>query len=85
MCDLYRAILQAGAAHYQIERGNHRGALKMLLHSMQWLAILPDVCQGVDVRQLREDSYGVGAKLERVNPADIAQFDRGLLKLVRRV
>jgi predicted metal-dependent hydrolase len=56
--DLYRAILQVGVAYYQIERGNYRGALKMLLRSVQWLAILPDVCQGVDVQQLRADSYG---------------------------
>ena len=41
--DLYRAILQVGIAYYQITRGNHRGALKMLLRSMQWLALLPDV------------------------------------------
>jgi len=47
--ELYRAILQVGIAYYQIERGNHRGALKMLLRSVQWLAMLPDRCQGIDV------------------------------------
>ncbi|NWG17286.1 MAG: DUF309 domain-containing protein [Chloroflexi bacterium] len=83
--DLYRAILQVGVAYYQIERGNHRGALKMLLRSVQWLALLPDVCQGVDVKQLREDSYRVRAELERMNPADIGQFDRRLLKPVKLV
>lgn len=81
--DLYRAILQVGIAYYQIERGNHRGALKMLLRSVQWLLILPDVCQGVDVRQLREDSFRVRAELEALQPENIAQFDRGLLKPVR--
>jgi len=83
--DLYRAILQVGVAYYQIERGNYRGALKMLLRSVQWLALLPDVCQGVDVKQLRDDSYRVRAALERMNPGDIARFDRGLLKPVRLV
>ncbi|MEZ4672359.1 MAG: DUF309 domain-containing protein [Anaerolineae bacterium] len=83
--DLYRAILQVGVAYYQIERGNHRGALKMLLRSVQWLSILPDVCQGVDIRQLREDSYRVRAELERMSPADISHFDRSLLKPVKRV
>jgi predicted metal-dependent hydrolase len=81
--DLYRAILQVGIAYYQIERGNHRGALKMLLRSVQWLLILPDVCQGVDVRQLREDSFRVRAELEAIQPDDIAQFDCSLLKPVR--
>lgn len=83
--DLYRAVLQVGVAYYQIERGNHRGALKMLLRSVQWLAILPDVCQGIDVRQLREDSARVRAELERLAPEDIAAFDRRLLKPLRVV
>ncbi len=83
--DLYRAILQVGVAYYQIERGNHRGALKMLLRSVQWLLVLPDVCQGVDVRQLREDSARVRAELEALNPEDIQQFDRSLLRPVRLV
>jgi uncharacterized protein len=80
--DLYRAILQVGIGYYQITRGNHRGALKMLLRSVQWLSILPDTCQGVDVKQLRDDSYRVRAELERMNPADIGTFDRSLLKPV---
>jgi predicted metal-dependent hydrolase len=83
--DLYRAILQVGIAYYQIERGNHRGALKMLLRSVQWLLILPDVCQGVNVRQLREDSFRVRAELEAMNPEAITQFDRSLLKPVQKI
>ncbi len=78
--DLYRAVLQVGVAYYQIERGNYRGAMKMLLRSVQWLAILPDVCQGIDVKQLREDSYRIRAELECLKPEEIAQFDRSLLK-----
>ncbi len=83
--DLYRAVLQVGIAYFQITRGNHRGALKMLLRSVQWFALLPDVCQGIDIKQLREDSFRVRAELERINPADIATFDRTLLKPVRLV
>lgn len=81
--DLYRAILQVGVAYYQIERGNHAGALKMLLRSVQWLALLPDVCQGVDVKRLKTDSYHVRAALEAMAPTEIDQFDRSLLKPVR--
>jgi predicted metal-dependent hydrolase len=81
--DLYRAILQVGVAYYQITRDNPRGALKMLLRSVQWLAVLPDVCQGVDVKQLREDSYRVRAALETMEPA--GSIDRSLLKPVRMV
>ncbi len=83
--DLYRAVLQVGVAYYQIERGNHRGALKMLLRATQWLEVLPDVCQTINVGQLRQDAYAVRAELERMNPDDINQFDRTLLRPVQRV
>lgn len=83
--DLYRAILQVGVAYYQITRGNYRGALKMLQKSVQWLVLLPEVCQGVDVRQLREDSFRVRAELERLGPSRLHEFDRSLLRPVRLI
>ena len=83
--NLYRAILQVGVAYFQIERGNFRGALKMLQRSVQWLYLLPDVCQGIDVAQLRRDSYRVRAELQRLGPGRLAELDRGLLKGLRRM
>ena len=83
--DLYRAVLQVGIAYYQVTRRNHRGALKMLLRSIQWLALLPDTCQGIDVAQLRADAARVRAELERVGENGIESFDLSLLKPVRRV
>ncbi|MBN2305780.1 MAG: DUF309 domain-containing protein, partial [Anaerolineae bacterium] len=62
--DLYQGILQIGVAYYHIQRGNTRGGLKMLRRSIQWLALLPDVCQGVNVKQLREDAALVRAALQ---------------------
>ena len=82
--DMYRAVLQVGVAYYQIERGNYRGALKMLQRSVQWLYLLPDVCQGIDVAQLRRDSYQVRATLQRLGPKRLDELDRGLLKPLRR-
>ncbi len=81
--DLYQGTLQVGIGYYQITRGNYRGALKMLRRSIRWLAHLPDVCQGIDVQQLREDSSKVRTELERMRPEDIGQFDQTLLKPVR--
>jgi len=78
--DLYRAILQVGVAYYQVERGNYRGALKMLQRSVQWLLILPDVCQGVNVAKLRDDSFRVRAELERLGPDRMDEFDHQLLQ-----
>ncbi len=80
--DLYRAILQVGVAYYQIERGNYRGALKMLQRSAQWLRILPDRCQGVDVERLRRDSFAVRAELQRLGPERLHELDRRLLTTV---
>lgn len=83
--DLYRAVLQVGVAYYQIERGNYRGAKKMLMRSVQWLAVLPDVCQGIDVAALRTDSAKVRAELERLGEANFDQFDPALLQPVKLV
>lgn len=80
--DLYRAILQVGVAYFQIENDNYRGALKMLQRSVQWLHIMPEKCQGIDVEQLRRDSYFVRAELERLGPDRLNEFDRNLLKRI---
>jgi len=81
--DLYRGILQVGVAYYQIERGNYRGALKMLQRSVQWLTLLPDSCQGIDVEQLRRDSTAVRAELQRLGPERLGELDRRLLKKLK--
>ena len=80
--DLYRAILQIGVAYYHIERGNWRGAYKMLLRSQQWLHWLPAVCQGVDVAALQRDSRALQAALERLGEARLGEIDRALLRPV---
>lgn len=78
--DLYRAVLQVGVAYFQIQRGNQRGALKMLQRSVQWLVTLPDECQGINVAKLREDSFKVRAELERLGEQRLDEFDQTLLK-----
>jgi len=83
--DLYRAVLQVGVAYYQIERGNYRGALKMLQRSVQWLIPLPDVCQGINVKKLREDSFKVRAELERLGQKRLDEFDTSLMQGVELV
>ena len=71
--ELYRAVLQVGVALYQAQRGNRRGALKMLLRSAQWLRDLPDVCQGLDVAQLRADVRRLRAELS-VEDGEVTTF-----------
>jgi CheY-like chemotaxis protein len=81
--DLYRAMLQVGITYFQIERGNYRGAVKMLLRVRQWLAPLPDTCQGVDVARLREDAGRVYEALATLGPDDLATFDTSLFRPIR--
>ena len=83
--DIYRAILQVGIAYYQIERGNYRGAVKMLLRVRQWLAPLPAICRGVDIARLREDVDNVHDRLVALGPEETDRLDRKLFRPVRLV
>lgn len=76
---LYRALLQVAVTYLQIERGNGRGAAKMLLRMHQWLDPLPDTCRGVDVRALKEHVARLRSAIDVVGIQDIAALDRSLL------
>jgi predicted metal-dependent hydrolase len=78
--DLYRGILQIGIAYYQIQKGNYRGAVKMLLRVRQWLDPLHDTCRSVDVVQLRDDASAVHEALLSLGPDHIGDFDRNIFK-----
>ncbi|MCS7088211.1 MAG: DUF309 domain-containing protein [Thermoflexales bacterium] len=82
---LYQGILQVGVAYYQVRRRNYIGARKMFQRAWQYLSVLPDVCQGVDVAQLRADAQAAFAELERLGPERIGEFDPALLKPVRLI
>jgi hypothetical protein len=77
--------LQIAIAYYQIERGNYRGATKMLLRVRQWLDPLPAVCRGVNVARLREDVERVYAALMESGPDGIANLDRTLFRPVEMI
>jgi predicted metal-dependent hydrolase len=81
--DLYRSILQIGIALYQIERGNYRGAVKMLLRVRQWLTPLPDVCRGVNVAGLRQNAQTIYDELARLGEENVEAFNWTLVKPVR--
>jgi hypothetical protein len=81
---LYQGILQVGVAFYQIERRNYAGALKMFQRARQYLSVLPDECQGVDVARLRRDALAAQAELEKLGPERIASFDPAFIARVER-
>jgi hypothetical protein len=61
---LLRSLLQVSVTYLHIERGNLRGAMKMLLRVNQWLAPLPLECRGIDVEALRGALSELRAALE---------------------
>lgn len=78
--ELYRGILQVGIAYYQIQRGNYRGAVKMLLRVRQWLDPLPAWCRGIHVAKLRQEAAVVQEALTALGAAGLAEFDHGLFQ-----
>jgi CheY-like chemotaxis protein len=62
---VYRALLHLAVAHLHTERGNWRGAQKMLLRMRAWTATLPARCRGVDVAALRAALESLQAQLDR--------------------
>lgn len=81
--NLYRGILQIGIAYFQIERGNYRGAVKMLLRVRQWLDPLPDNCRGINLADLRQNAAAVQDALTALGPDRIAEFDSTLFKPIK--
>lgn len=78
--DLYRGILQVGIAYYQIQRGNYRGALKMLLRVRQWLDPLPAWCRGIHVAKLRQEATAVQEALTTLGADHITAFNQQLFQ-----
>jgi predicted metal-dependent hydrolase/CheY-like chemotaxis protein len=62
---LYRSLLQFTVAYLHLQRGNLRGAQKMMLRIHQWLDPLPDVCRGVDIAAFKSTVAALRARLIR--------------------
>jgi predicted metal-dependent hydrolase len=81
--ELYRGILQVGVAYYHIQRGNYRGAVKMLARADRWLQPFPSLCCGIDLDQLRANYRKVRAALVRLGPQGIGQFNTQLFQPIQ--
>ena len=79
---LYRSLLQVSVAYLHVERGNHRGAVKMLLRLKQWLEPLPDQCRGVDVETLKTHVVDLDRELDRLGHSRLGELDSSLLRPV---
>ena len=79
---LYQGLLQVGVAYLQIQRANYDGARKLFLRATQYLQMLPDVCQGVDIAQFCADAQAAQAALEALGPGRIAEFPSYLFQSI---
>jgi predicted metal-dependent hydrolase len=77
---LYRSMLQVAVAYLHIERGNYRGAAKLLLRLHQWLDPLPPRCRGVDVEALKANVRDLQEELDRLGPDNLEQLDPTLIR-----
>ncbi len=80
--DLYRAILQVSVAYYQVLRGNYNGAIKMFLRVRKWLDPLPDSCQGINIKKLRQEVYEINQTLVAFGPERIEEINPEMMRPV---
>jgi predicted metal-dependent hydrolase len=81
--ELLRSLIQVAVAFLQVERGNRRGARKMLLRMRQWLDPLPSPCRGVDVAGLRSQMEALRRAVDGWGGEDAAEVIRSAFRPVR--
>jgi len=77
---LYRLLLQLAVTYLHLQRGNQRGARKMLLRLRRWLHPLPDACRGVDVARLRAQIAELAAAVDEAAEDPSRPVPAGLLR-----
>lgn len=81
--DLYRGILQVAVTYLHITRRNYDGAVKVYGRSLKWTQDWNNVCRGVNVKKLRDDSEIVMQEVQRLGKDKIGNFDLSLLKSIQ--
>lgn len=61
---MYQGILHIAVGLYHARRGNRHGTLTKLRSGLNYLAPFGEICQSVDLRQLRTDIQRILARLE---------------------
>jgi hypothetical protein len=82
---MYQGVLQVGVAYLQIQRGNYAGARKLFQRARQYLIVLPEIAQGMDIGQLRQDAQTAQGVLESLGPERISEFPTTLMRPIRLV
>ena len=78
--DLYRLLLQTAVCLYQIQRGNYRGAVKMLLRLRRLLAPLPPRCRGVNIAELTVTIAAIDTHIQALGADSLSAFEWAMVK-----
>jgi hypothetical protein len=65
---LYRALVQTSVIYIHIDRGNLRGAAKLLLRIHTWLDPLPNPCCGIDTEAWRRQIEALRVIMQQGSP-----------------
>jgi CheY-like chemotaxis protein len=76
--EVLRSLIQVAVAYLQVQRGNLRGAQKILLRLRQWLDPLPSPCRGVDIAALRDQMEAFRAALGSEDPPTPTELIRAV-------
>jgi sugar phosphate isomerase/epimerase len=80
---LYQGILQIGVGLLHAQRGNHTGALLLLVDGIDKTAEFAPVCLGIDTGRLTAESQAALDRLRELGPERLGEFDFATAPRVR--
>lgn len=82
---LYRALVQTCVLYLHLQRGNRRGAAKLLLRIHQWIGPLPDRCSGLNVAAWKANLQALREAMDQIRDEPAATIDPRLLVPIPRL
>ena len=82
---LYRSLVQTCVTYLHLQRGNRRGAAKLLLRIHQWLDPLPDRCSGLDVASWKANLRALREAMDETGDEPTSAIDARLLRPIPKV
>jgi predicted metal-dependent hydrolase len=77
--NFYQGLIKAAAAFHHVLRGNHKGAVNLLLDSLRLLETYRPVCLGIDVEGFVGEVGDCLGRIEELGAGGIEGFDRGMI------
>ena len=72
---VYQGVLQIGVGIYHMERGNYKGALRLINGGAELIEPHGEECLDLCLGQLRRDALKLAQELERLGPDKMDALD----------